>query len=1800
MATALQQQLAQIAKKSTDQLDLKAQRAQHSKSLLFDPRVAANQTFETIYQICAEAFQELCMLDARFAPFAANLFSEQSKSEERINLTKKENEHLDQIIESFLGLVGSRLLLRPGLKAVEWLVRRFRVHEYNTESLVLTFLPYHANPLFPTMLSILPKTLPPTLKFLQPYIPSLSSPPSQALIYAAINNPSFFTAFNTYVIRASNLAHHSTMLLQFWAGIMTPTINGMLDAAMSGRADVRSQRQEDLLLRVVPVLQQTLRIKNVPELYLGSCMIICILVSKTQLDDRVLDSLMDAVSRSWTPQTLEQGIASLAIIAEERQSLKLTRSVTKALLNLSGLQERILDLQTRQHTGRLLTGLAVTSLDEAPAAVAFDLIENAVTSHILTLPQKAAIVRVLFSAVSELQVLSESAASQEHLARIFSALCQSPSTLPLVQAEAARLDLSLESIEVQLQIALAPSQTLALPSADADTEMTDGFVATQADQLEQAFSALPETLPKDYSFVANADVSPFDAFARTFLILLQQNKDLDLLLSKPALNGAAALSSPTYLSFLARLWTGVYPIVARVSALRSATAFLNSHSSETIDMQALMPFAMVALADASEAVRKAAADLLIIVAALYHPDPSKSKVTESIKLWTAQSIYGAASKKSSLTGPNAYKVLSDAIVPNLEECVLDPSQIARVLVSSLNGPTQTQPGHPSSTSVELKSALRISFASWLCEHAASVSLITVKAQLLSFLSPVGKAASSGRVQTLIPSLQAWVQSDLQTRSTLCISAHTDVASIDKAYIDCLTSRTSEELTCLRTLANGELGQSANLPTLAIQRFRALWSSMKPIAQSSASTFLLDLALDDKPDDLSEARQSDATDLLRQVPMSTEVLSSMLESVPSIAQMEDKPPATKRRRTSRSELAKSQSINVSDLHSVIRRLTLVLELIEGSHPERHPELLKSLFHVLSELQHYRTQLGSNLVYLQQLVIGCLFSIVDSLKQNPNLKVDRSVLRADLIVECVRTSTNAQIHNAALLLISSLASWAPDLVLHSVMPIFTFMSNTLLRQSDDYSAHVIDQTVSRVVPPLVASLRKKNQDLVTGAAELLLSFTAAFEHIPLHRRLRLFSHLVNALGPQDFLPAITAMLFDKYPTDKRVPTFSAELMGSFSPEVQLIAASQYIDLVTNALQPKSNVSEAIFGFNDKTSDQVEQSVAHLLRSLGLLLQQRSLHVQILKALDKDSSAHGGLQSAAADILQKIMQFSSSSFIQDKSELQSASNEVLTAALSLLPTPYFIRTAEELLQRPEQDLRLMVLRSLEQRGREAKLADTSAASAMLSVLPSVTRVISQKGHMELVHSAISCIDVISEKFGKKDTDRIMSAARVVASEHAFGSNNDELRIISLLCLATMVEVLRDDLVDILPQILSTSYDYFEYATKVDSSNARLHNAVYSFLTNVIEYISWMFSAETLDKALLLTQQSACSGAEEIRKSDSRVQFTSLLSKQLDARTILTALERTFDNAVVLGYQACQEVLITVHTVIKTHPKSALIKNASVLFAILNKSFDLRRLLSQQPASPDSEQLAAMEAQRDSLSLDAIMRLNDTVFRPFFTRLVSWAGEGLPKKDQSGRILRLISVYGFLGKFFGTLKSIVTGYSGYLLEQAASILQSVKPVGENEQLLLKVLLQTLGASFSNDQDDFWQAPAHFEAIMQPLLDQVTFANEPEVRDSLDIISAVTGLAGAAASPEHHKTLNSAILKLMRDDNELTRLAAVKCEQSLTEKLGEDWLALLPEMLPFISELQEDDDEDVERETTAWIRQIEGILGESLEGMLQ
>jgi len=66
------------------------------------------------------------MIDGRFLEFQRNVFSEQSQDQDRTQMTAAQNAELDKLLESFLGLIGGRLRLNPAVKAVEWLIRRFR------------------------------------------------------------------------------------------------------------------------------------------------------------------------------------------------------------------------------------------------------------------------------------------------------------------------------------------------------------------------------------------------------------------------------------------------------------------------------------------------------------------------------------------------------------------------------------------------------------------------------------------------------------------------------------------------------------------------------------------------------------------------------------------------------------------------------------------------------------------------------------------------------------------------------------------------------------------------------------------------------------------------------------------------------------------------------------------------------------------------------------------------------------------------------------------------------------------------------------------------------------------------------------------------------------------------------------------------------------------------------------------------------------------------------------------------------------------------------------------------------------------------------------------------------------------------------------------------------------------------------------------------------------------------------------------------------------------------------------------
>lgn len=298
--------------------------------------------------------------------------------------------------------------------------------------------------------------------------------------------------------------------------------------------------------------------------------------------------------------------------------------------------------------------------------------------------------------------------------------------------------------------------------------------------------------------------------------------------------------------------------------------------------------------------------------------------------------------------------------------------------------------------------------------------------------------------------------------------------------------------------------------------------------------------------------------------------------------------------------------------------------------------------------------------------------------------------------------------------------------------------------------------------------------------------------------------------------------------------------------------------------------------------------------------------------------------------------------------------------------------------------------------------------------------------------------------------------------------------------------------------------------------------------------------------------------------------------------------------------EYLDVLGIAIDKHTKASVSKNSSILATIITQVLDLRRQKTAKSAVNEAElrQIDAIEANVYEKALKMIYKLNDASFRPIFIQMMEWTSLDLSKSDEAGLRARQYSVFGFLETFFDTLKSIVTNYFTYVLDDAISILKKADPREAGQKQLWIRVLSSLAKSFEHDQDEFWQSPGRFNTILPVLTDQFLYAPHVDVQPYL--IPALVELAVTSDSQAHQKELNGALMKCLKSEQKAIRLAAVKTQQALTDRLGEEWLSMLHEMLPRISELQEDDDEEVERETHRWIVKIEGVLGESLDSMLQ
>lgn len=262
----------------------------------------------------------------------------------------------------------------------------------------------------------------------------------------------------------------------------------------------------------------------------------------------------------------------------------------------------------------------------------------------------------------------------------------------------------------------------------------------------------------------------------------------------------------------------------------------------------------------------------------------------------------------------------------------------------------------------------------------------------------------------------------------------------------------------------------------------------------------------------------------------------------------------------------------------------------------------------------------------------------------------------------------------------------------MPIFTFMGANTLRQDDEYSAHVIEQTIQRVIPPLVRSLQEQDGSPVMGTAELIGTFVASYKHIPAHRRARLFVSLTETLGVDEFLFALLAKLGERYKVtpsagqvkaadDGNIGEFCAILAGSFGAETQLLNVVKFLEVVLDVLEPSAS-GLARYIFEESKDTRPLDLAGRLLLVLAEVLKNDSLRASATMALRNENEDSVRLRVYFSDAMEKTLALGEK---YGNTEITGEISRVLENLLDLLSTPQFVDVVETLIDRPESKVSL-----------------------------------------------------------------------------------------------------------------------------------------------------------------------------------------------------------------------------------------------------------------------------------------------------------------------------------------------------------------------------------------------------------------------------------------------------------------------------------------------------------------------------------
>ncbi|KAJ7270708.1 hypothetical protein B0H12DRAFT_1229192 [Mycena haematopus] len=549
------------------------------------------------------------------------------------------------------------------------------------------------------------------------------------------------------------------------------------------------------------------------------------------------------------------------------------------------------------------------------------------------------------------------------------------------------------------------------------------------------------------------------------------------------------------LAFLAGVWTtslSSAPDIC-VVALRHAAAFLEAHNEEAdgVDFQTILPAVIICLQNADPEIRAAALDCIAV----------QRNLTEQrfSAVYAFDAIYGKSEAKLQYLAQGDLTKYLDALMDHQEHIALDASYVKVFHVQHLGRDNKDK---------KKDSDYKHNVLCWILSHVHVLRLLSARIALLKCIEDI---SDKSKTEVLLPVLHELslddrpVQPDSPTEQFVTLVVASFDLSASPALNDVKGPLWNVFVAIVQQYFNP--GPTTACRAVLLQRLEhGLIASLTIDRKVELCNLLLDAGTKDA--DVYLCSKKPLAAALCDIPLIVRLLVSTRPEVNT------SPRASKRPKLS----------DVSD--DSFSRLSLLAEVLASVPLPGSLDLVSRLLETLHGVVQSTTSTDVDISYIEQSLMSAVEQSADKITEIPNLAP--SAIRSDILVDLIRVADNPQTFNQALLLMAKLARLAPDSVLHNVMPVFTFMGANVFHRDDSYSFKVVQKTIDSIVPVMVSSLKSAHSarlDLYIASRDFLRVFTDASSHIPRHRRTSFFGHLVDVLGPADFLPPLCMLLVEK---------------------------------------------------------------------------------------------------------------------------------------------------------------------------------------------------------------------------------------------------------------------------------------------------------------------------------------------------------------------------------------------------------------------------------------------------------------------------------------------------------------------------------------------------------------------------------------------------------------------------------------------------------------------------------------------------